>query len=46
MKIYTEKQVKELWTKENIERWFSTSQKISEILPPICCSIDVFYSLH
>ncbi|MHC0444714.1 hypothetical protein ACWA1F_04860 [Flavobacterium sp. 3-218] len=28
-----EKQVKELWTKENIERWFSTSQKISEILP-------------
>ena len=30
-----EKKVKELWNKESIERWLSTSQKVSEILPTI-----------
>lgn len=28
-----EKKVKELWNKENIERWLPTSQKVCEILP-------------
>lgn len=32
---FNEKGVKEIWSKENIERWMSTSYKISEILPDI-----------
>ena len=30
-----EKKVKESWNKENIERWLSTSEKVSDILPRI-----------
>lgn len=30
-----DKKVKELWNKESIERWLSTSQKVSDILPII-----------
>jgi hypothetical protein len=36
-----EKGIKETWTKENIERWMSTSQKTGEILPSILNSGDI-----
>lgn len=39
--INNNKGVKETWTKENIERWMSTGQKISEILPEIFKSGDI-----
>ncbi len=32
---FNNKKVKEIWTKESIERWLSTSEKIGEILPAI-----------
>jgi hypothetical protein len=38
---YNEKKVKETWSKENIERWLTTSQKISEILPIILNTKDI-----
>jgi hypothetical protein len=39
--ITNSKKIKEIWTKENIERWMSTSQKISTILPEIFDCGDV-----
>ncbi|WP_348810868.1 hypothetical protein [Flavobacterium maritimum] len=36
-----DRKIKESWTKENIERWFSTSQKISEILPIVLKTDDI-----
>lgn len=35
------KKVKETWSKENIERWLTTSQKIAEILPIILNTKDI-----
>jgi len=35
MEIVNNKQVKETWTKENIERWKTTSEKIGDIVPLI-----------
>lgn len=36
-----EKGIKEIWSKENIERWTSTSEKIGDILPEILKSGDI-----
>lgn len=36
-----EKGIKEIWTKENIERWMSTSEKIGTILPMILKTPDI-----
>lgn len=36
-----EKRIKEILHKENIERWVSTSEKVSEILPKIFKSSDI-----
>nr|WP_288837157.1 hypothetical protein [uncultured Flavobacterium sp.] len=36
-----DRKIKESWTKENIERWLSTSQKISEILPIVLKTDDI-----
>lgn len=36
-----DKKVKEIWSKENIERWLTTSQKVSEILPIILKTNDI-----
>ena len=30
-----DKGIKELWTKDNVERWMSTTEKITEVLPSI-----------
>ena len=35
MEIFNNKQVKEIWSKENIERWKTTSEKIGDIVPSI-----------
>jgi hypothetical protein len=40
-RIKNEKGVKEIWPKESIERWMSTSDKVSEILPKIFKSSDI-----
>jgi hypothetical protein len=39
--ITNSKNIKEIWSKENIERWMSTSQKISTILPEIFKCNDI-----
>lgn len=36
-----EKGIKEIWSKENIERWMPTSQKVTDILPSILNSGDI-----
>ncbi|MDN3677313.1 hypothetical protein QWY90_08290 [Flavobacterium paronense] len=36
-----DRKIKESWTKENIERWLSTSQKICEILPIVLKTDDI-----
>jgi len=36
-----EKGIKEIWSKENIERWMPTSQKVTDILPSILKSGDI-----
>ncbi|XDD52969.1 hypothetical protein AB3N62_10795 [Leptospira sp. WS4.C2] len=36
-----EKGIKETWNKENIERWMSTSEKVSNILPTILKTSDI-----
>lgn len=38
---FNDRKVKEIWSKENIERWLSTSQKVSEVLPIILKTSDI-----
>lgn len=40
-KKINEKGVKEIWSKENIERWMSTSDKIVNILPSVLKTTDI-----
>jgi len=40
-KKINEKGIEETWSKENIERWMQTSEKISKILPEILKSTDI-----
>jgi|GEM_PF-842774 len=40
-KKINEKGVKEIWSKENIERWMSTSDKIVNILPTVLKTTDI-----
>lgn len=40
-RIVNEKGVKEIWPKESIERWMSTTEKVSEILPKILKSKNI-----
>ncbi|MCX6328242.1 MAG: hypothetical protein NTZ85_01830, partial [Bacteroidia bacterium] len=40
-KIINEKGIKEIWPKESIERWMTTSDKVSEILPKIFKSSNI-----
>lgn len=40
-----EKGVKEIWSKENIERWMSTSDKIVNILPLVLKTTDIKQAL-
>lgn len=39
--IINEKGIKEIWPKESIERWMTTSDKVSEILPKIFKSSNI-----
>lgn len=41
MEKVNEKGITEIWSKENIERWMSTSQKVTDILPSILKSGDI-----
>lgn len=38
---FNEKGIKETWSKENIERWMSTSEKVGNILPMILKASDI-----
>ena len=38
---FNERGIKEIWSKENIERWMSTSDKISKILPKVLNSEEI-----
>jgi hypothetical protein len=38
---FNDKGIKEIWNKENIERWMSTSEKVGTILPKVLSSTDI-----